>query len=57
VNPPTTSPPLAGGEEGEGEKVPFVHPHLHPPPSKGEEIKRGKFQISLISFFLTREDG
>jgi hypothetical protein len=31
-----------GGDEGEGElnpdKIGFVHPHLNPPPSKGEDI-------------------
>lgn len=49
MNPPRTSPPLAGGDVGEGEQIPFVHPHLHPPPSKGEEIKwGGEFQISLV---------
>ena len=30
-----------GGDEGEGglnpDKIGFVHPHLNPPPSKGEE--------------------
>ena len=29
------SPPLRGGDEGEGEKEPFYHPHPNPPPSKG----------------------
>ena len=34
--------PLAGEGQGEGESegpfgLCFVHPHLHPPPSKGEE--------------------
>jgi hypothetical protein len=32
------SPPLRGGDEGEGEKKPFYHPHPNPPPSKGEGI-------------------
>jgi hypothetical protein len=31
-----------GGDEGEGglnsDKIGFVHPHLDPPPSKGEDI-------------------
>jgi len=34
--PPIISPPLLGGDEGEGgsEGLYSVHPHLHPPPSK-----------------------
>jgi len=42
---PTISPPLVGGDGGEGgpEGLYSVHPHPHPPPSKrgrviGEEI-------------------
>jgi hypothetical protein len=31
-----------GGDEGEGglnpDKIGFVHPHLNPPPSKGDDI-------------------
>jgi hypothetical protein len=27
------SPPLAGGDRGEGD-----HPHLHPPPSRGRRL-------------------
>jgi hypothetical protein len=31
-----------GGDEGEGglnpQKIGFFHPHLNPPPSKGEDI-------------------
>jgi hypothetical protein len=31
-----------GGDEGEGglnlNRIGFVHPHLNPPPSKGEDI-------------------
>ena len=34
--------PAVGGDEREGgvnpEKIGFVHPHLNPPPSKGEDI-------------------
>jgi hypothetical protein len=30
------SPPLAGGDEGEGDKS--IHPHPLPPPSEGEGI-------------------
>jgi hypothetical protein len=33
-----TSPPLVGGDSGEGDPIGFVHPHLNPPPSKGEDI-------------------
>jgi hypothetical protein len=28
------------------------HPHLHPPPSKGEDIKWGKFQIFWVRIYL-----
>jgi len=42
----TQSP--VGGDEGEGginpQKIGFAHPHLNPPPSKGEDI------IEEISF-------
>jgi len=31
------SPPLVGGDEGEGEMV-FIHPHHHPPPSRGRRF-------------------
>jgi hypothetical protein len=32
-------PLLAGGDEGEGDLMLFVHPHPLPPPSKGEEVE------------------
>jgi len=33
---------LRGEGAGEGDMFPFIsHPHLYPPPSKGEEVKRG----------------
>jgi hypothetical protein len=40
---------LAGGNEGKGDQIPFLHPHPFPPPSKGEGMRPGKFQISLAS--------
>jgi hypothetical protein len=48
LNPQIASPPLAGGEEGEGgwfeELTTLVlrlsKDHPHPPPSKGEGMKR-----------------
>jgi len=39
-----------GGDLGEGElnpnKIGFVHPHLLPPPSKGEDIIMGSYDVS-----------
>jgi hypothetical protein len=32
---PGLSPPLAGGDEGEGDKQIHFHPHPFPPPSRG----------------------
>ncbi|MBI5196679.1 MAG: hypothetical protein HZA10_10220 [Nitrospirae bacterium] len=32
------SPPLTGGDEGEGEKNILNLPHPHPPPSRGREL-------------------
>jgi len=44
--PPKNSPPLVGGDEGEGgpKGLYFVHPHPHPPPSKGEGNWWGSFK-------------
>ena len=30
-------PPLVGGDDGEGE-IFTMHPHLHPPPSRGRRV-------------------
>jgi hypothetical protein len=43
------SPPLAGGDEGEGERTVgntvAYHPHPNPPPSRGREV--GTFDESI----------
>jgi hypothetical protein len=41
---PKTSPPLVGGDEGEGESKGLysVHPHPHPPPSKRGRVIGGE---------------
>jgi hypothetical protein len=44
------------GIKGRGDKTLFVHPHLLPPPSKGEEILYGKFQICLAIFGFKARD-
>jgi hypothetical protein len=43
------SPPLVGGDEGEGGKK-MIHPHPAPPPSMGRGIKGGvNYGLSLFS--------
>jgi hypothetical protein len=42
------SPPLAGGDNGEGEAA-RIHPHPHPLPSREREIYRGFEHLNFES--------
>jgi hypothetical protein len=48
------SPPLAGGDEGDGERTDgntvTYHPHPNPPPSRGREVET--FDESIKHNFL-----
>jgi hypothetical protein len=42
------SPPLVGGDKGEGDEL-SIHPHPYPPPSKGEGTGNFKYLCLGIS--------
>jgi len=44
--------PTVGGDEGEGGPNLSAHPHLLPPPSKGEEGTWRKFKYPWLKFIF-----